>query len=364
MHPTTSLRLYALLLALCLLWAACGCPLTLQEWSQLPITLRQIAWRAPSHALLLWRNWLLAPPKATSSAFLAAWQAMDGQALHVWDSTAGAAIDLPLETYVLGVVAAEMPASYAPAALQCQAVAARTRAVSTCLALGGNGCRSHPGYDVCTDSDCCQGYQSPSERQARWGSSTGAYEARIAAAVQQSAGQILTWDGLPIETLYHASSGGITEDAAAVFAQDVPYLVSVASPGEEFYAGYEARITFTTSEAAALLCAAFPGCGLAADDLAGQLRLLSSTASGRIDRVLVGNCEVSGAAFRQALGLRSTLCTWEADGNSIVFTTRGYGHGVGMSQAGAQAMALEGYGCAAILAHYYPDTCLTALPEV
>ncbi len=363
MRTGPSLRLCALLLCVCLLWAACGCPLTPPEWAQLPQTLQRILARAPAQALLLWRSWLLHPPALLSRDFAGALRAMGSVTLRVWNGERQSPEEMALESYVLGVTAAEMPAGYAPAALQCQAVAARTRAISTCLALGGNGCRSHPDCDVCTSSACCQGYLSAQGRREKWGDTADVYEARLAAAVRQTAGQILVWDGLPIETLYHACSGGVTEDAAAVFSRSVPYLVSVDSPGEEQATGFEVRTEMTRVEAAQALCAAFPGCGVTAEQLPAQLKLLSSTASGRISRVRVGSAEVTGAAFRQALGLRSTLCTWEADGDSITFSTRGYGHGVGMSQVGAQAMAASGAGCPAILAHYYPGTCLVTLPE-
>ena len=107
---------------------------------------------------------------------------------------------------------------------------------------------------------------------------------------------------------------------------------------------------------------AFPGCGVTADGLPGQLRLQSSTASGRIATILVGTQTVTGQSFRQALKLRSTLVTWDAEGETITFHTLGYGHGVGMSQAGAQAMAASGSRYADILAHYYPGTQLSLLP--
>ena len=100
----------------------------------------------------------------------------------------------------------------------------------------------------------------------------------------------------------------------------------------------------------------FPGCGVTAEGLPGQLRLQSTTASGRVDTLLVGTQTVTGRAFRQALGLRSTFITWDADDTAIVFTTRGYGHGVGMSQWGAKALAEQGVDYRAILAHYYPGT--------
>lgn len=286
-----------------------------------------------------------------------------GLTLRVYFADAEEIRLLPLEDYVFGALAAEMPANYAPEALKCQAIAARTRAVAQSRAFGGNGCVRHPDCDICTDSACCQAYQTDAQLQARWGSEYAVLRARIDRAVRATDGLLLTSGGLPIEVLYHACSGGKTEDAAAVFASAKPYLVSVDSPGEEGYAGFRADTSFSCEEAADLLLRAFPGCGVTADTLPSAIRLQSTTASGRVATLLVGSQTVRGADFRKALSLRSTYFTWEADGDRIVFHTVGYGHGVGLSQAGAQAMAADGADFAEILAHYYPGTQLTRMDK-
>lgn len=268
---------------------------------------------------------------------------------------------MALETYVLHATAAEMPANYAPEALKCQAVAARTRAAAQCRLLSGSGCKRHPDCDICTDSTCCQGYLDDDALRERWGGSYPQLFARVSQAVQQTRGLILCFEGMPIEMLYHASSGGRTEDSAAVFSTQLPYLVSVDSPGEEGYRGYTADTTFSCDDAAALLLSAFPNCGITADTLPSALRLQTSTASGRVATLLVGNQVVSGSDFRRVLGLRSTYITWESHGDTLTFHTTGYGHGVGLSQAGAQAMAADGAGFRDILLHYYPGTQLASM---
>lgn len=360
-HSSPSLRFCAALLALSIAWFLCGAPLLPGEWQEVPARLMRTLRQLPGRTTIVWRNWLSGGMGIPSA--LAETRTVD-LPLRIWDAEAQAAFTLPLEAYIEGVVAAEMPAGNHPEALKCQAVAARTRAAYACRELGGNGCASHPGCDLCTASACCQGYLSPQARTARWGSEAAMLAQRVTSAVRATAGQLLTYNGLPIEMLYHACSGGRTEDAAEVFAASRPYLVSVASPGEEDCTGFAADTRFSRKEAAAMLCAAFPGCSVTADGLPGQLKLLSSTASGRISTVLVGNEAVSGRDFRQALGLRSTLCTWDADDEAITFHTLGYGHGVGMSQAGAQAMASGGRRYAEILAHYYPGTSLALLPAM
>lgn len=350
-----SVRLCALILCLTVLWSAVGAPLTREEWAGIPDRLGLMFRQVPYRMRRVLTQWLAQASAETRVVNLN---------LAVWDADIAAIRTIALEDYVAGVVAAEMPARYHPEALACQAVAARTFAIGHCVALGGSGCRSHPGADLCADSACCQGYLTASAQRDKWPGEYSAMAARIESAVRVTAGQILTWEGLPIEVMYHASSGGVTEDASAVFASARPYLVSVDSPGEEGYAGYVTRTTFSYEEAARRLLEAFPDSGVTAENLPSQLDLRATTSSGRIDRVTVGHTAVTGAQLRQALGLRSTLCTWDCDGSSITFTTRGYGHGVGMSQAGAQAMAAAGSTCAEILAHYYPGTHLSLLPPM
>ena len=350
-----SVRLCAVIMALAIAWAALGAPLTRPEWAGMPDRIGLMLRQVPQRMRNVLIRWL---PEAEAET-----RVVD-LTLSVWDAQVGAARSIQLEEYVAGVVAAEMPARYHPEALACQAVAARTFAIRRCIALGGNGCPAHPGCDLCADSACCQGYLTPAAQRDKWPGEYSAMAARVESAVRVTAGQILTWEGMPIEVLYHASSGGATEDAAAVFSGSQPYLISVDSPGEEGYAGFETRTTFSREDAAALLTAAFPGCGVTAEALPHQLELRSSTASGRVDTVAVGSAVISGTLLRQALGLRSTLCTWDFDDTGVTFTTRGYGHGVGMSQAGAQAMAASGSTCAEILAHYYPGTHLSLLPPM
>ena len=355
-----SLRLCRLLLLLACLWTLCGAPLTAEQWAAVPLQLRRLALQLPGrmrHVMLHWHT----PAKSVISQAAAETRQVE-LTLNVWDTQARVIQPIGLEDYVQGVVAAEMPAAYASEALKCQAVAARTRAIYSCRSLGGNGCATRPDCDICTEAACCQGYLTAAEQQAKWGGEYAACLSRTESAVRATAGQILTYDGLPIQVMYHASSGGMTEDAQAVFSEALPYLTSVESPGEEHASCFSADTTYSLKEAATKLEDAFPGCGVTADGLPGQLRLQSTTASGRIATVLVGTQTVTGQALRHALNLRSTLITWDAEGDTITFHTLGYGHGVGMSQAGAQAMAAAGSKYTDILAHYYPGTQLSLLP--
>ena len=161
----------ALGLLLALLWCALGAPLTQSEWEAVPSRVRR-SWRQlPVQFARVFSLWHTPQTAAMAQE--------EELLLRVYDTEAGAIRLLPLESYVVGVVAAEMPASWPEEALQCQAVAARTRAVSSCRSYGGAGCQSHPDADLCTDSACCQGWLSPEGRKAKWGDSWQPLEERV-----------------------------------------------------------------------------------------------------------------------------------------------------------------------------------------
>ena len=244
-----------------------------------------------------------------------------------------------LEDYVAGVVAAEMPALYHMEALKAQAVAARTR-------VAAGRCRQNADADVCTNAQCCQGYISEAERFEKWGADADQMNERIRQAVQATEGVIMLYDGQPIEVLYHAVSGGYTENAEEVFAQALPYLRGVESPGEEDARGYQTEQIFTKQEIADV----FPD---ATHNGKIELEILGRLESGRVTLIRVGRLTMTGRQFRSALGLKSTNFELFMRDNQIVVAQKGYGHGVGMSQAGADAMAKNGADYMAILSHYY-----------
>ena len=259
--------------------------------------------------------------------------------------------DAPLEEYLVGVVAAEMPALFEEEALKAQAVAARTYAVYQMESQG-----------ITVDDlmeNGGQSYQSLAERQENWGESFSTYESRIRTAVEETAGEILVYEEEPILAVFHAISSGETEGADNLWAgQDLPYLQSVASPQDETSLEYTYQHTFSLEEAAALLQQADPQLVLASGSLKEQMQVLSRSDAGYIQSIQIGNRTYTGQQIRTALGLRSTDFTVEENGNEITFTTYGYGHGAGMSQYGANALALEGYSYDDILHYYYTDVSL------
>lgn len=262
-------------------------------------------------------------------------------------------IDMPLENYIVYVVAGEMPAGYSEEALKAQAVAARTYTVRRIKAFGGSGCDAH-GTDICTSSAHCQAYMTESEMHDKWGDSYNEYYDKIKEAAYATAGEIITYGGEPIDALYHAVSGGYTEDAENVYSNSVPYLKSVASPGEENSNNYKNIQRFSSEELVSKLNKYAGGLNLSASRIEDQIKIISRYKSGRVENVKVGSKILSGRQFRSALGLKSTNFTIDF-GDSISITTKGYGHGLGMSQAGANYMAESGSNYKEILMHYYTN---------
>lgn len=247
---------------------------------------------------------------------------------------------MPLEEYLQGVLFGEMPASFHPEALKAQAVVARTYTIKR-----STQSPKHPGGAVCTDAACCQAYRSSVDF-------TGEQIEKIHAAVLETEGQVLTYQNILIDATYFSCSGGRTEAAVAVWGTDVPYLQAVDSPGEGFSDAFLDTVTYTVQEFSELLNA----------DLQGNPNTwfsdITYTDGGGVDEMSVCGTVYTGTQLRSLLRLRSTAFYMTALGDSVTITTRGYGHRVGMSQYGAEAMAQSGSCYEDILLHYYPGTVL------
>ena len=255
---------------------------------------------------------------------------------------------MELDTYLTGVVLAEMPTSFEVEALKAQAVVARTY---TMRAHNRGG--RHDGAAVCTDSTCCQAYISPENYLAAGGTQESVD--KIQNAVIATSGQVLTYGGELIEATYFSCSGGTTEDAAAVWGAEYPYLKSVSSPGEEHATHYTDTVVFSASQFEAALGRELSGTP------ASWFGVTTYTTGGGVASMEIGGKTYQGTQLRSLLGLRSTAFMVSADLNSVTITTKGFGHRVGMSQYGADAMAVLGSSYAEILAHYYQGTSLDTL---
>ncbi|AEM77682.1 stage II sporulation protein D [Thermoanaerobacter wiegelii] len=260
---------------------------------------------------------------------------------------------MDLEEYVKGVVAAEMPAEFEMEALKAQAVAARTYVLSKEIALGGKGCDLHPGADVCTDSEHCQAWQSEGELKEKWGENFDKYYAKISQAVEDTKGLVLVYDDALIVPAYHAISGGKTENSEDVWQSKIPYLRSVVSPGEEAASKYKTTVIVSKEEFINKLKQKEPSLKLDNSNILNQIKDVERTQVGHVKTLKIGNITFNGKDIKEIFNLNSTNFSFEAQGNNIVITVIGYGHGVGMSQYGANAMAKQGKKFDEILKYYY-----------
>ena len=263
----------------------------------------------------------------------------------------GEAVETSMAEWLPGAVAGEMPADFEPEALKAQAVAARTYI----LHLMSSPKAAHPEAAVCDDPGCCKAHLTDEVLRSNWGENYDANYAKILDAVIATDGQYVAWDGEPIEALFHSSSAGMTEDAAEVWSAR-PYLVSVDSPeSAETVPNYVTSVTVSAADFAAAIQGAYPEAQLSGEPAFWLGRVVNDE-SGRVESVEVGGVSVPGTEMRTLFSLRSTAFTLDCTSDGFLFTVTGYGHGVGMSQYGANVMAQNGSGYEEILAHYYPGT--------
>lgn len=271
-------------------------------------------------------------------------------------------VTMDLEEYVKGVVAAEMPAEFALEALKAQAVAARTYAVKQMAAFGGPGLSGHPGADVSTAPQYGQAWLSETQLRQRWGPfNYYRYWQKISQAVEATRGLVITYQGEPINAVFHSTSGERTADAREVWGTDVPYLKSVPCHWDQQSPRYRDAKEYTLAELEEKLG---PETGVLAAARSGNgtwAQVISYTSSGRVDKIRLGTKTFAGTQVRERLGLRSANFTWELVGDKVVFHTIGYGHGVGLCQYGANGMAKEGRTYQEILKYYYTGVAIQPL---
>ncbi|NLT58560.1 MAG: stage II sporulation protein D [Clostridiales bacterium] len=255
-----------------------------------------------------------------------------------------------LEQHLLGVLAAEIPDSFHLEAVKAQAVAAR----SYLLSKSGTGLHEG-GADLCTDYTHCKAWLPEARYAEKFGAGEEAARALYATALRETAGQVLVYEDTVAQTVFHAMSGGRTESAVDVWGSEVPYLVSVPSGGEDQFDGYETTVDLSLSAYWEAMAPLNPDRELA------PMVVLRRSAGDAVLRCNVGGVETAGTEVRRLLGLRSTKFWVTLNGDGVQIRVRGYGHGVGMSQYGAQVMALEGAGYQDILARYYPGCRLQQL---
>ena len=255
--------------------------------------------------------------------------------------------EMSFSDYLQGVLRAEMPASFQEDALRAQAVAARTYPYYKMSSGGNHGDTA----DICTDHSCCQAFLGKEKAADNWGKNAERYEAKIENAVSATDGQVMLYGGAPILAVFHSSSAGETWNSGEVWAQDLPYLQSVSSPEGEGVPNYYSTVELTEAEFREKFLAARPEADLSGP-ASGWIR--DPVMDGvHVESVTIGGVSVSGPSVRSIFGLRSASFTAEAGDGKITFYVTGYGHGVGLSQYGANAMAEAGSTWREILEHYY-----------
>ncbi len=261
----------------------------------------------------------------------------------------GELVEKALDDYLWEVAAAEMPASFALEALKAQVSAARTYT----LYRMANPNSAHPNADICTDSGCCQAWISREARLESWGSSASKYEEKLTQAVSSTDGMAIYYDSEPILAVFHASSAGYTKSAEEVWGSAVPYLVEVESPEGAEVPNYYSTVTLSLSAFREAFLSAYPDASLE-DDASTWLGETVYDDCGALYSITIGGVNVRATQLRTLFNLRSASFELRLGDESATFYVTGYGHGVGMSQYGANALAAQGKTYVEILEWYYP----------
>ena len=260
--------------------------------------------------------------------------------------------ELPLDEYLLGVVSAEMPATFHQEALNAQSLVARTYTIYTITHSNNKHGEAH----ICDDSKCCQAWISKEDRMARWEEDKREENWRkIQLAVNNTTGKIITYNGEVIDAFFHSNSGGVTEVPVNVWGgTNYPYLKSVETAGEDAYSQYSSEIILTKEELKNKIIEKHSDFFIYynAED---SIKILEYTEGGKKKTIKIGNLNLSGVEVRTLLGLKSANFEVNIEGDNIKFSVKGYGHGVGMSQTGADSMAKAGSNYEQIVKHFYTD---------
>lgn len=257
--------------------------------------------------------------------------------------------EVNLDEYITNVVSAEMPATYDLEALKAQAIVARTYTIYKITSS-----KKHENADICDKSTCCQAWISREDRLKKWddGKEKENWN-KIVQAVNETVGKIITHEGKPINAFFHANSGGKTEVPFYVWGgTGYPYLQVVETSGEENYSGYKSEAKFTKKEFVEKVKKEHENFEIDFEE-ENCIEIVERDDSNRVVTVKIGNLNLSGVETRTLLGLRSANFTIEINKDEILFKVIGYGHGVGMSQTGADSLAKQGKNYEEIIKHFY-----------
>lgn len=256
--------------------------------------------------------------------------------------------------YICGAVACEMPATYHEEALKAQAIACYTYAVKARNQQLKTPSPELKGAYISSDSSVHQGYKTKEELKEKWGDKYDTYYSKIESAVKAVSGKVITYDDELITPAFHAISSGKTEDASVIWGGQVPYLVSINSAGDRLSPDYSSTLILNCEQFSSLV-ANLEGVTLPQDPSAWVTQIEVSNA-GTVTSITIGDKTFDGTTVRKAFSLRSNCFSVEYKNNSFVFNVTGYGHGVGLSQYGADYMSRQGSKYNEILYHYYNGT--------
>lgn len=277
---------------------------------------------------------------------------IDVDSIKVYLTKENRTIDVPLEEYIKGVVCSEMPLNFNKEALKAQSIAARTYTLAHTEAVS-SGCANGKGADLC-DTVHCQVYTPKEEKIAQWGVDGEKKWKLVEEVVDETKGMVLTYNNeLVMGAYYFSTSSGKTENVEDVFSTALPYLRSVESLGEDIAPRYKSTETIDVNRFAQIVNNGYSDAKLSPANLENEIKMNSYTDGGSVKEITLGNITITGVKFRQLFGLNSANFSLEFLNNQVVINCNGFGHGVGMSQWGANVMASEGKMCEEILKHYY-----------
>lgn len=286
---------------------------------------------------------------------------IDTSVVKVFREKTGKIEEVPLEEYVAGVISSEMPLSFEMEALIAQSVLARTFVVSKMITPCSKV--KDKGAVIC-DTVHCQVYNPANEKIESVGHSESKFKTKISKAIKKTEGEILAYEGNLVRyPQYFAISSGKTENGKDVFSADMPYLKSVVSTGEEDLPKARSTKEVSLNEFAQIVNNSYPSAGLSSENISSNVKILNRTEGGSVNEIQLGTVTIKGTEFRKMFGINSANFELIID-NKVTINCKGYGHGVGMSQWGANAMAKDGKKHKEILEHYFSGCSIIDIKDV
>ena len=274
--------------------------------------------------------------------------------ISIYNHKTGVIESMDIETYLYGVLSGEMSAKFNIEALKAQAIAARTFVMNKKENPASSG---HKNAVVCTNYKHCQEYKSYEELKSTNGTQwMEEYYPKIKKAVDETKGQIIVYEDKPILPLYFSTSSGKTENSEEVFSTQYPYLKSVESPYDGQSPKYTSQVVVSKSDFINNIKKSYPNISIKSSNLKEDIKILNRNEGGSVGKIKVGDKELTGVNIRSIFNLNSANFEIEFKNDNIIFNVKGYGHGVGMSQWGAEGMAEEGFLYYEILKYYYTGT--------